>query len=139
MPDVPDTLQNPIPETLNIVNLQDYIREITTKTIPKRNQLDENTEQIILFHLLKLRSFRDEFASIETLYACIELVINLIGDKIIQLSKIMPEQRNTRVSSNGKPSKSSVIKSWIDFFIALQRLLHDEKRKIEPLLIKHSK
>jgi hypothetical protein len=132
LPDVPDTHTTPIPKSFRLADVRHYVEEISKKTIPTQNQIDRNTEQIILFNLMKLQNIKDEFSSFNSLYACIELIINLVGDKIIQLSKLLPDQRSARTS--GKDNTSKVIRAWIEFFMALQTLLRTEKDKIQKYL-----
>jgi hypothetical protein len=134
LPDVPDTHTTPIPKSFRLADVRHYVQEISTKTIPTQHQIDRNTEQIILFNLMKLQNIKDEFSSFNSLYACIELIINLVGDKIIQLSKLLPDQRSTRTSVSGKDNTSKVIRAWIEFFMALQTLLRTEKDKIQKYL-----
>lgn len=136
LPEVPATLQNPIPRTYKVPDvIYEYIKGISRKNIPNNNDIDKKTEELILLNLLKLNNFRDEFASIETLYACIEFISRLVNDKIIQLRKILqkPQMRSSR-TSNMDIKRDTIVLSWIEYFSALQTLLSDEKHKLEPLI-----
>jgi hypothetical protein len=74
------------------------------------------------------------FSSLESLYACIDFLINLVNDKIIQLSKLMPEHYS-RTSKVAVSDVSKVIKAWIEFFMNLKIIvLEKEKDKIQKLL-----
>jgi len=134
LPDVPVSHTTPIPKQFILVDVQHYINEITRKQIPQRGRVDENTEQVILFNLLKLKNIKDNFSSLESLYACIDILINLVNDKIIQLSKLMPEHYS-RMSKVTVSDVSKVIKAWIEFFMNLKIIvLEKEKDKIQKLL-----
>ena len=135
LPDVPTTHTKPIPKSLKLIDVQHYINEITKKQIPTRHQLDENTEKTTLFNLMKLANFRDDFETINSIYACIDFIINSVGDKIIQLSKMIQEPKHSRNSGSvSKDGANKVIRAWIEFFMDLQKKLEDEKNKIQRLL-----
>ena len=126
LPDVPVSHTKPIPKLFRLANFQFYIDELRTKQIPKRNQSDENTEQIILFNLLKLQNIEHYFSSLELLHACADLLNNLVNDKIIQLNKLQLTVSDV--------SKVKVIDAWIEWFMNLKIVLGVEKDKIKKLI-----